>query len=278
MIEKLTVIAADIDGTLALKGGNLMPKTRAALQRIHEEGVLFGIASGRPMDRRIINISEMWNLGFGFDFAIGMNGGELWDRRTDKVEKYYPIRSEQIREILTFLDGLDLNAICYQKGYDLIYALRMDDFLRDSQKRNRSIVEIGDIDKLSENDTGKIEVHLKRKDLDEFLRRVEENKNPLWQCVNTFTMEDHVTMEFQDPRVNKGVALTKYAERYDIPMEEVMAFGDMHNDLTLLDTAGWGVCLLNGCDECKAVSQAITDYDVHHDGVGHYLEDHWFNR
>ena len=37
MIEKISVFAADIDGTLAEKGGVLMPKTRAA---IHSESVI----------------------------------------------------------------------------------------------------------------------------------------------------------------------------------------------------------------------------------------------
>ena len=31
MIRKISVFAADIDGTLAEKGGDLMPKTRAAM-------------------------------------------------------------------------------------------------------------------------------------------------------------------------------------------------------------------------------------------------------
>ena len=48
------MIAADIDGTLALKGGDLMPKTREMLQELHRQGVLFGVATGRPMDRRIL--------------------------------------------------------------------------------------------------------------------------------------------------------------------------------------------------------------------------------
>ena len=37
MIRKISVFAADIDGTLAEKGGDLMPKTRAAIQRLHNE-------------------------------------------------------------------------------------------------------------------------------------------------------------------------------------------------------------------------------------------------
>ena len=55
-------------------------------------------------------------------------------------------------------------------------------------------------------------------------------------------------------------------------------FGDMENDIGLLREAGWGVCLINGSDATKAVAQAITEYSVEEDGVGKYLEMHWFNR
>ena len=46
MIKKISVFAADIDGTLAEKGGDRMPKTRVAIQRLHNGGVMIGIASG----------------------------------------------------------------------------------------------------------------------------------------------------------------------------------------------------------------------------------------
>ena len=37
MINKLSVMVADIDGTLCPKGENLMPKTRAAIQSFTEK-------------------------------------------------------------------------------------------------------------------------------------------------------------------------------------------------------------------------------------------------
>ena len=43
MKKKFKVIAADIDGTLCLKGEDLMPLTRSALQQAHAEGTLFGL-------------------------------------------------------------------------------------------------------------------------------------------------------------------------------------------------------------------------------------------
>mgnify|MGYP002513958791 CR=1 FL=1 len=79
-ISDADVFAADIDGTLVDKGKNMHEETRQALTRLHEKGVLIGVASGRPLDHRTVEKSREWNLPFGFDFAIGMNGGDLWTK------------------------------------------------------------------------------------------------------------------------------------------------------------------------------------------------------
>ena len=276
MMKKMKIVASDIDGTLALKGGNLMPLTRKALMRLHEEGVLFGLASGRPIDHVVLDSPKQWDLGFDLDFAIGMNGGELYDAKTGKLEKYYLLPSEEIRKILTFLKPFDINAIIYVNAYEEIRCLRIDDFMRDSMKRNHSHVTTGDIDYLAEFPTGKIEVQFREKELEGILKAIEDNRSDAWSYVQTFHLGSQYTFEFQDPHVNKGVALKEYAHKYDIDLSDVMAFGDQKNDIGLLDAAGFGVCLVNGADESKAVSQAITEYDVEHDGVGHWLYDHYF--
>lgn len=278
MIKKCSVVAADIDGTLALKGENPLPKTTAAIIRLHNEGVLFGVASGRPLDHRVLDYAKKWNLGFDFDFAIGVNGGELYTLETGKVEKFYPLKKETIRDILSFLIPLDVNAIVYSDGYNRIYALKNDAFMEDSRQRNHSVVEIGGIDLLSSEETGKIEVHATKDKEAEILRLLKEHAGNEWICIKTFELYDHVTYEFLDPRVNKGLALQEYSKFKQIPLEEFMAFGDMENDIGLLREAGWGVCLINGSDATKAVAQAITEYSVEEDGVGKYLEMHWFNR
>ncbi|MDO4467937.1 MAG: Cof-type HAD-IIB family hydrolase [Bacillota bacterium] len=277
MIENIRIFAADIDGTLALKGDTLMPKTREALNKLYKDGVKVGVASGRPLDQSILDKAKVWGLDFEFDFAIGMNGGDLWTKETGKIERIHYLEPETIREVLELIWDFDINAIVYKDAYSFIKAKRMDDFLKESQKRNHSYVEIGDIDFLSEDPTGKVEVHL-RVDPTEFINCIDPHQTDKWHWVKTFASVDHTTIEFQDPRVHKGIALESYAKQMNIPMDEVIAFGDMENDLGMLESAGWGVCLLNGCDACKEVSQAVTEYSVSEDGVGNYLEDHWFSK
>jgi hydroxymethylpyrimidine pyrophosphatase-like HAD family hydrolase len=79
-------------------------------------------------------------------------------------------------------------------------------------------------------------------------------------------------VDFVKPGLNKGVALRRYSERNGIPLDQIMTFGDMDNDIELIRDAGWGVCMANGCDAAKAVADAITEYGVHEDGMGRYLK------
>lgn len=273
MIKNIRIFAADIDGTLVNKGKLMHPGTRAALIRLHQEGVRIGVASGRPLDHRTVEKNREWELPFEFDFAIGMNGGDLWDRETGEYEHFYLLEAETVREILSFIAPLDVNAIVYENGYDLVRALRMDDFMRGSIARNHSIVEISGVDELSRKPTGKIEVQYKPEVMEQVLSAVSAHPSEKWTAVRTFPG----TVEFIDPRVNKGMALEKYAQRYNIPMAETIAFGDMENDIPLLQHAGWGVCLKNGSDATKAVADDITEYPVEEDGIGRYLQKHWFH-
>ncbi len=273
--SKIKAIASDIDGTLAIKGGDLMPLTREMLNKLHAQGILFGPASGRPMDERILKMASKWGLDFEFDFAIGMNGGELWQKETNRIDRFYQLPQDLVKRIVTFLYPLDCNIIVYKNGYEEVRAKRMDTFMRESIARNGSRVVIGGIDVLSENPTGKVEIQLKPDALEEIEAVIAANDDPAWSVVQTFRGPEHVTLEFMDPRVNKGVGLISFAKHHGLQMDEILAFGDQNNDIGLLKEAGWGVCLINGSDESKAVSQDITEYDVFNDGVGHYLKDHF---
>ena len=59
-----------------------------------------------------------------------------------------------------------------------------------------------------------------------------------------------------------------------IGMDEIVAFGDMDNDIELLKEAGWGVCLKNGSEATKAVADEITEYSCTEDGMGRYIYQH----
>ena len=268
MIDKVTAVIADVDGTINIKGSPLMPRTLAAINALHEQGILFGTASGRPLDQRSLDKAHEWGLSFEFDMAIGMNGGDLWDKDHEGIEHIMLLSKDYIQEICEFMWPLDCNVIVYENAYDHVLVKRMDERLEQSIYRNRSLVEVVTPEVMAQKDTGKIEIQYDRALDDEIMAVVNAHPSPYWSSVRTFPG----TVEFMTPGLDKGVALHRYAERNNIPLNQIMTFGDMDNDIALLREAGWGVCMANGCDEAKAVADAITEFGVTEDGMGRYLD------
>ena len=266
-IEDIKLFVADLDGTLIMKGENILPYGKKALEYMHSKGVKIVPATGRPLDKRIIERSKAWDLSFPFDYVIGMNGGDLYEAATEKVEHFHLLKKENVRKIVDFLDPLDVSYELYLEGYEKILVNRIDDRLRESMFRNVSNMVIVPKEEFYKYDTGKIEVAYKDCVKDELMRVVEANKSDDYACVATFPG----TIEFMDPYINKGVAVANIQERLGIKPENTIACGDMENDIPLFDYAGLSICLLNGSDATKKAADCVTDYTVHDDGLGRYL-------
>lgn len=271
MIKNIKALVVDIDGTLVEKGDHIMPETYEALCFLHKKGVLLGLASGRPVDDYVRGLYKFWNLPFDFDVYIGMNGGHLWDRfHSDEVTNFYPLSIDSIKTIQGMVAPLDMNAQIYENNQ--LIAQRWDDRVAASAIRNMQEVVISPfLDRMYRRPNAKIQ-----------FRYPFEQHEEVLSFVNKLTLPEHIRyvltsagiIEFMDDRVNKGIALTEFAKRNNIAIEETMAFGDMQNDTELVHDAGWGVCLLNGCDETKATANDITEYSVSEDGMGRYLKKH----
>ena len=266
-IEDIKLFVADLDGTLIEKGENILPFGKKALEYMHSKGVKIVPATGRPLDKRIIERSKSWDLSFPFDYVIGMNGGDLYEAQTEKTDHFCILKKEYVRKIVDFLDPLDVSYELYLDGYEKIIVNRIDDRLRESMRRNLSNLVIVPKEEFYKYDTGKIEVAYKDSVKDELMKVVEANRDPHYASVITFPG----TIEFMDPGINKGVALSKIQERLGIKPENTIACGDMENDIPLFKYAGLSICLKNGSDATKAAADAVTDYTVNEDGLGRYL-------
>ena len=79
-------------------------------------------------------------------------------------------------------------------------------------------------------------------------------------------------LEFMLPEANKGAGLALVAQRLNIPLAETLAFGDSHNDIPMLKTAGLGVAVGNAKPELKAVAGRIAKPNTE-DGVALMLSE-----
>ena len=275
MKKDIRLLLCDIDGTLVEKGGKPMEKTAEALRRFHEEGVLLGLASGRPADFRLKEKFREWGFDFDPDIVIGFNGCEVWDRFTDTTRHYNYLEKEEVAKILDFMWDIDANAVTYGiEGYNSVIARRKDPLIEASMKRNASIVSfVTEKEEFCKEDVPKLEFHYEEEASEEEVqKRIREHPSENYVCIKSYTG----TMEFMKPGIDKGIAMRRICEEMDIPLDKVIACGDMDNDIAMMEAAGTSICLLNGSEGAKKAADYITEKDVMHDGLGEFLLEHYF--
>lgn len=78
-------------------------------------------------------------------------------------------------------------------------------------------------------------------------------------------------LEVSRAGINKGTALTRICQQRDIPLSDVVAFGDNLNDIEMLQAAGHGVAMGNALPETQRVADEITATNDE-DGVALVIE------
>ncbi len=265
----MRLVLCDIDSTLVDSKRHLTPRTKAMIEKLHEQGIYFGIASGRPLDE-LQRYAKDWELSFDFDVVIGMNGSELWDGIHQKEYSYFKMKKEWIKETLDLMEVFECNPFIYRNG--IILARKIDDMmLKSVASSKKDLALVKDDSEFYSEENAKIMFRV----TDETMPAVEEYiaKHPS-PYYNGFKTQSSL-MEFADRRINKSYALIKLCDMCDFELEDVIAFGDTTNDNEMLACSGIGVCMCNGSDDTKAVADVITQYSNDEDGLAIYLEEHY---
>ncbi|WP_287940826.1 HAD family hydrolase [Faecalibaculum rodentium] len=262
----VTMIATDLDGTLLDSHKQVSAETRKVLRELKNRGILFGIASGRPVESGQILVHD-WGLENDISFLIGMNGGALYDMRTKAKHKYYPLSGDKILEIMEHFKDMDVIFQCM---------LGNDRFVSKSTEKTRAHAKL-------------FCEHEHEVDLQEFLPGREIDKLILFldpelmpavrQRAMTFSDPAYTSMqtadnlyEYMDPRINKGFGIEKACKHYGITPDHVVAFGDAENDEAMIETVGLGVAMANASDELKRIADVVLKETNDQDGLAHFVE------
>ncbi len=267
MIERVRLVLCDIDGTLVPDHQPPTEHTKQIIERLHRQGVYFGIASGRSIEQQLIKQAAAWGFDFDFEILIGMNGSELYDGLHHQRHDYYKLKREWIKEIMDMMVPFDLNPFIYH--HDRMLCLRMDASTERSSRRNHTAARVAsDPSELYAEDNAKIMFRIPEEKMPIVEAYVAKHPSSHYKAFKTQT----TMLEFTDRRVSKAVALREFCRINAIDLQEVLSFGDMTNDNEMLMASGWGVCLINGGEDTKAIADEITEKSNEEDGFADYME------
>jgi hypothetical protein len=265
MKMKYKLIATDYDYTLANTPNLPTKKTIEVINRYRAKGGLFTVVTGR-MTCGILNKLE----GIETDLPISSyQGAVVYDRKKGKVVKDWNMSTVKA---LMLLDELSA------KGYEYNTYINDELWLPREYKRTGAYCEANGInfhvspnlrDYISSNGFSipKMLIVLPEKEA----KKREKYYSDKYKDIFTVTRSSPIYLEFTDISASKGNALRWIAENNGINADEIMAFGDSTNDISMIEHAGLGVAMGNAMDEVKAKADIIAD-NCENDGVAKIIE------
>lgn len=255
----LGLVASDIDGTLLLDWQPISEATIDAIHRCQREGIPFVLVTGRPI-RWLAPIAEQIpDLGR----VVCLNGAVVYDIASESVVDAHTLGHAEVVEIVSAISGEHPEA---HFAFETLTGLFIDDGFATRSPRDATV--IGDIGEIADRDVVKILVSLGTEDS----AALHDLLGPLVtrSCHATFSDPVNGLVELAPRGITKAKTLESVCDHLGVGQEQVMAFGDMPNDVEMLSWAGHGVAMGNALDIVKESADAVTDA-VEDDGVAHYL-------
>ena len=255
------LVATDLDGTIVRRDGTISARTVAAFARVEAAGARFVLVTGRP-PRVMPSIAA----AFGHrGTAICANGAVTYDMRTGQVAAGRLIAPADLAAAAAALraavPGIGI-AVEYPDGRAADAA-----FQAISWDANESIPRPVEETLFARPAAKLLGRHLGYSP-DELLALAAP---VLTGLVSVSHSNGKGLIEAAAIGVSKATAVAELAGRHGITAEEVIAFGDMPNDLPLLAWAGTSCAVANAHpDVLAAATCVIGSNDT--DGVAEYLE------
>jgi len=269
------LIASDVDGTLLDPTDQISARTRAAVHRVVAAGVPFVLVTGRP-PRWIPPIVEQ--LGYAGQ-TVCANGAVLYNAATDKVSYTATLDPAQLRHaagvVATVLPDAKL-AVELPTGSAAVNGVAQ--FLAEPGYTHPwPGADAADAARPALLRQPAIKLLIRQADTSSDMMAVAVGKllkvRSGAQLDVTYST-GYGLLEISAPGVTKGTGLARLAGELGVASADVLAVGDMPNDLSMLRWAGHGVAMANAHPAVLQVADEVTARNSE-DGLALVVE-RWF--
>ncbi|MFT2816824.1 HAD-IIB family hydrolase [Leifsonia sp. A12D58] len=254
------LVATDLDGTLVPNASMSVPAfTARVLRRLDDAGVPVVFVTGRPLRW----MSPFWPHVGKHGLAIVSNGAITFDAHAQRVISITGIDAEP---------GLELSRSIAAAIPGASFAIECTDGIRLDPNypelgTSRGSVRRGALAAIWDQPAAKLLVRHSAADADIFQARVAAVVGDR----ATVTWSVPGLAEISAAGVSKASALARLCERRGIAARDVIAFGDMPNDIAMLGWAGTAYAVANAHESVRAIAHDVV-LCCKEEGVAHALD------
>lgn len=269
-------ILLDIDGTLTNDEKKITPRTRDALLAAQGRGARLALASGRT-EQGLAQFASQLEMFSHHGILVCYNGAKAVDCQTGETLFSRPLAVEDARAVLEHMKGFDVAPVIDRGAYMYVndvyggvirteeepfslvrYESRGNGYLLCEQADLAAFVDFPVYKVLNAGQPEYLQEHWR-----EMAAPFEGRLSSMFTAPYYY--------EFTALGVDKAEAIRQSFARADIPLEDVVAFGDAQNDASMLSLVGTGVAMGNAVEETKVAADLVT-LSNNEDGIAWALE------
>lgn len=262
MTQKLIVL--DLDGTTLNSEAVLSNKTMATIKAAIKAGHIVSIVTGRPnrLSQSYYDQLGLTSPMINFNGSLGHMPHQHW-----QLEYQYTFDREIVLDLLKHQQEFKIQMIAAE-GKHLFLAHQNEStsvgFFPTVLTHDQQLSPVT----LTQNPTS-MTIAVERP-LQKRLQKYIEERFGSFVDVAPWGGPNSV-LEIGAKGVQKAVGVERLANYYHIDRQNVIAFGDEHNDNEMIEYAGTGVAMRNATDQLKAIADDVTDLNNDQDGMADYL-------
>jgi Cof subfamily protein (haloacid dehalogenase superfamily) len=248
------LIALDIDGTLLDSRWQLSEANRAAVAEATRRGIEVALVTGRRYDFAMPIAHQ-----FSCPLTMIVNNGALIRTADGETQLRHLLDQSSARSVLAatkpWREG---TAVIFDRSVEnqiMLESLREDDSIRYAYYK-RNLEHIGIASPLENSLTeDPIQVMFSGTVAEmraiESILRAADFASGYRLAVTLYEPRDFAMIDVLPANCTKGRSLSEWASRQGLQRDEILAVGDNHNDLEMLQVAGIPVVMANGVPELK---------------------------
>lgn len=257
----IKLLVLDVDGTLLNSNREMSERTIKILKKVQQNGVRIALATGRPT-YGVLPYAKAIDLDFNDGYIISYNGAKVLEASTGKIIFERAIDPQMI----PYLEKQALRSGCdlayYEKDEVVATNTNNPHLVDEAQMNNMSLRHVSSLsestEKLGEDkQSWPTEVILVNDD-EQVLLGIEEYLQRHLNGVMDTIHSNPYYLEVVGYQVGKSHAMSALVQKLGISMKEVMAFGDGHADINMLQMAGTGIAMGNAPEEVKRCADYTT--------------------
>lgn len=266
------VLALDLDGTVLNSDHGIHPEVVKAISEIKSQYHVI-IVTGRHH-----TAARPYHEALGLDTPIiCCNGTYVYDYQNQKVLLENSITKENAKTFLSLADDFQMkivlyvtNSMMYSRVQPIEYMKAMEQWSLEFELDKRP-----DIQRIECFDT---EIN-QAEHIWKFVIEGEPEQIEKLSCL-PFVKEQFSgerswfnRVDFANQGNSKGGRLTEYLQQNGYSPEQVVAVGDNHNDISMIQLAGLGVAMKNADEKVKYSADMVCETDNNKDGLARLIRE-----